>query len=96
MTTDRSGERRWMVLGQDGRHVWLGRHSDPSERELADVEGTLVASGTAAWLAVTRGDYWDAAARLEVMIVRPLGSIQGDRGAAIEAFERARSVTLAG
>ena len=34
-TRQSGGERRWIILGEDGRHVTMGRHSDPSPEELA-------------------------------------------------------------
>lgn len=55
-------ETRWIILGTDGRHVFLGRHSDPSPEELAQVEAGLAAQGLAGWLPGceppgARGDY---------------------------------------
>ena len=32
------GDRRWIVLGEDGRIVTLGRATDPSEEEITQVE----------------------------------------------------------
>ncbi|WP_281177061.1 hypothetical protein [Belnapia moabensis] len=31
---NRTRDRVWMILASDGRHVLLGRHSDPTEEEL--------------------------------------------------------------
>jgi hypothetical protein len=39
------GERRWIVLGTDGRHVSLGRDSDPSPEEIEAAEAALLAQG---------------------------------------------------
>jgi len=69
---DRSAERRWIALSEDGRFVTLGRASDPSELEVLDVERALLAQGAAGWLAVMQGNpYAGTAPRL--MEVRRLG-----------------------
>lgn len=88
-------ERRWLVLGRDGRHAWLGRHSDPTEAELSDLEATLTARGERAFLAVSEGDYWTADRPLGLLLVRPLaGALEADWGAAVSAFEAARAQKL--
>ena len=56
MSEDRSAERRWIVLSEDGRFVTLGRVSDPSEQEIRDAEVALVKQGLAGWLAVMQGN----------------------------------------
>lgn len=66
-----SRERRWVVLGTDGRYVTLGRASDPSDDEVRGAEEALRAQGLAGWLAVMEGSpYAGAAPRL--LEVRPL------------------------
>lgn len=52
----RDGERRWIVLGEDGRYITLGRASDPSEEEIAASEAALHDRGLAGWLAVMEGN----------------------------------------
>jgi hypothetical protein len=70
--TERSQERRWIALGEDGRYVTLGRASDPTEEEIANVEAALIAQGLAGWLAIMQGNpYVGALPRL--MEVRQLG-----------------------
>lgn len=84
-------ESRWILLGQDGRHVSLGRHSDPSEAELAQAETALAASGQAGWLAVMRGDYYARRGRPELLMVKPLcGAAPTEWEAAVECFEGIR------
>lgn len=51
-------EKRWLVIAGDGRHVTLGRHSDPTAEELAEVEETLTRQGVSAWLAILEGVYY--------------------------------------
>lgn len=68
---ERSKERRWIVLGTDGRYVTLGRASDPSEEEVRGAEEALRTQGLAGWLAVMEGNpYVGAVPRL--MEVRAL------------------------
>jgi len=68
---ERSRERRWIILGTDGRYVTLGRASDPSDEEVSGAEESLRAQGLAGWLAVMEGNpYVGAVPRL--MEVRPL------------------------
>lgn len=68
---DRDNERRWIVVGEDGRYVTIGRASDPSEDEILRAEGQLAAQGLAGWLAIMQGNpYVGSAPRL--MEVRAL------------------------
>lgn len=94
--SERSRERRWIVLGADGRYVTLGRHSDPSEEEVRGAEDALRAQGLAGWLAVMHGNpYAGAVPRL--MEVRPLANPAvpfADAAAACEAHIRERRATL--
>ena len=70
---ERCLERRWVVVGEDGRYVTLGRASDPSETEILDAEKALGAHGLAGWLAVMQGaPYSGVTPRL--MVVRTLGT----------------------
>lgn len=69
----RAREVRWIVLVTDGRHVTVGRHSDPSPAEIADAESQLARQGFAGWLAIMRGDYHGSGA-LEFVLVRPLAN----------------------
>lgn len=74
-TKERSRERRWIVLGTDGRYVTLGRASDPSEQEVRGAEEALRAQGLAGWLAVMEGSpYVGVVPRF--MEVRPLAGPQ--------------------
>lgn len=52
----RSRERRWIVLGTDGRFVTLGRDSDPSVEEIRQAEEALRTRGLAGWLAIMEGN----------------------------------------
>lgn len=86
-------ETRWIILGTDGRHVTLGRHSDPSPEELAQAEAGLAAQGLAGWLAVMKGGYYTRQ-KPALMMVRPLCDPQRPFAEAVEAFQAARRATL--
>ena len=69
---ERSTERRWVVVGEDGRYATVGRASDPTQTEILEAEKALVAQGLSGWLAVMQGNpYVRAVPRL--MEVRALG-----------------------
>lgn len=70
---ERSRERRWVVLGTDGRYVTLGRASDPSEEEVCGAEEALRAQGLAGWLAVMEGNPYVGTIP-QLLEVRPLAS----------------------
>ncbi len=87
----RSKKRRWLVLGEDGRHVWLGRHSDPSKEEIRIAEERLAAQSLAGWLAVSEGDFYDLASDFVLLHVKPLANPTGDfEVAAAKFLERRR------
>lgn len=75
MPPDQKGsrERRWILLGEDGRYVTLGRHSDPSEAEIAEAESNLRRLGRAGWLAIMEGNPY-AGPLPSIMMVRPLAN----------------------
>jgi hypothetical protein len=88
-------ETRWIILGTDGRHVTLGRHSDPTPEELQQAETQLAERGLSGWLAVLKGGYWKRRPKPTLMMVRPLCDPQRPFAEAAEAFEAARKATLA-
>jgi hypothetical protein len=94
-SSSRAREKRWAVIGEDGRHVWLGRASDPSEDEIARAEAALAQGGLAGFLAIVEGDYWSRGASLGFVMVRPLAGPTAPFEAATGAFEAARQARLA-
>ncbi len=48
-------ERRWVVLGTDGRYATLRRTTDPSDEEIRLAEEALCAQGLSGRLAVMEG-----------------------------------------
>lgn len=84
-----TGDRRWVVLGEDGRFVTLGLATDPSQEEIARAEASLLAQGLTGWLAVMSGSPY---ARKEpaLLMVRPLAAPKGSFDAAVKAFRASR------
>ena len=82
-------ETRWIVLGEDGRHVSLGR-AEPSEAEIASASDALAAQGLSGWLARMQGDYYSRGK----VTLEPLQRIgiahDADWQAALAAFHAAR------
>lgn len=85
-----------MLLSEDGRHVWLGRGSDPSPDELDEAGSAMDRQGLAGWLAVHRGDYWSPVHEPELMVVRRLTQREGDQGRASEMWRWLRRGKLSG
>ncbi len=86
-------EIRWIILGEDGRYVTLGRHSDPSPEELAQAEASLAAQGMAGWLVVMKGSYY-AKTEPALMMVRSLGNPDHTYAEAVQAFQAGRTGIL--
>jgi hypothetical protein len=82
-------ETRWIVLATDGRHVTLGRHTDPTEEEIEATEAALKRAGRSGWLAVMKGGYYSRRP-IELLMVRPLGGPEDAWNDAARAFEAIR------
>lgn len=83
-------QRRWIVLGQDGRHVTLGRAAPPSAEEIAAASTAMEAQGLAGWIATLDGDYWGRR-RVTLAPVQIIGAAATlDWPAAVTSFEDAR------
>lgn len=50
-------ERRWLIIAGDGRHVTVGRDTDPSPVEIERAGAQLDGIPTAGWLVVSEGVY---------------------------------------
>ncbi len=94
MTEECARERYWIVLSTDGRHVTLGRHSDPTEEEILAVEHSLEAKGLAGWLVVMEGNYYSSRGQLGLMMVRPLAAPAWAFEHAVAAFQATRARAL--
>jgi hypothetical protein len=88
-------EKRWMLLAEDGRHVWLGRHSDPAPEEIEAAEAHLQEMSLGGWLAVHEGDYWGGENVVDLMMVRSLASPAATWEQARASFEARRRERLA-
>ena len=84
-----SREKRWIVLADDGRHVTLGRHSDPSDEEIAQAANGLRRSGVGGWLAVLEGVYYGRGV-LNVMMVREIAPPRAGWDDAVVLFRHLR------
>lgn len=85
-----SAQRRWIGLGQDGRHVTLGRATPPSAEEIAAASKAMAAQGPAGWIATLDGDYWSRG-RVTLAPVQIIGAAEAlDWPAASAAFLEAR------
>jgi hypothetical protein len=88
------GERHWIILGDDGRHVTVGRHTDPTEQEIARAGDALRATGQGGWLAVTEGDYYSPGRPISVLMVRELATPRQPWESAVAAFQGIRAGAL--
>jgi hypothetical protein len=86
-------ERRWIVLSEDGRHVTIGRHTDPTEEQLNLAAIELRENSLGGWLAVTEGQYY-LRQKLSVMMVRELAPTSTTWEAALAAFNMLRERSL--
>ena len=82
------GERRWLVIASDGRHVTIGRATDPTPEDLEVAGEKLRCLGLAGWLTVSDGSYYGSGL-LELLLVRPLSEQPG------ATWEEARAAFLA-
>lgn len=87
-------ERCWIILADDGRHVSIGRATDPTEDEILAAEEALVAQGLGGWLAVMEGDYYRRRSSINLLEVSQLGQPRVDWDEAGKMFQEAREVSL--
>ena len=83
-------EKRWIILGEDGRYVSLGRGSDPTDEEILKAEAMLIAQGISGWLAVLAGSPFDDGipGMLEVRpLAKPTQTFDQARAAFIERLK---------
>lgn len=82
-------ETRWIVLGTDGRHVYLGR-TEPSEAEVKTASDALAAQGLSGWFAHMQGEYYSRR-RVKLELLQRIGAEHdADWQAALTAFHAAR------
>lgn len=93
-TDPSAGERRWLVLAQDGRHVTLGRESDPSADEITRCGESLDRGGTPGWLVVSEGDYYERRAPVRLLMVRQITATAGEWSEAERQWHEIRQKAL--
>ena len=84
-----SREKRWIVLSDDGRHVTLGRHSDPSDDEINRAGEALRATGIGGWLALLEGIYYGRG-EVALMMVREVAPPRAQWDFAVASFIKLR------
>jgi hypothetical protein len=82
-------ETRTIILGDDGRHVTIGRHSEPSEAEVATAGAALAAQGMGGWLCTLTGTYYGKR-KVTLACIREVAVPRHDFAAAEAAFHAAR------
>jgi hypothetical protein len=83
-------EKRWIVLMSDGRHVSIGRHTDPSPSELDAIAANLRQAGAGGWLAVMEGTYYGRRS-VELLMVRELVPAEATWEEAVRTFRDIRT-----
>jgi hypothetical protein len=94
MATEGKRERRWIILGDDGWHVTVGRHTDPSPEEVDRAAEILRQTGAGGWLAVTDGLYYGRGG-LSVMMVREIAPSRRTWEEALVLFHGTRKRSVA-
>jgi len=90
------GERRWILLGQDGRHVTLGRAVPPTHDEIAAASVALADQCLGGWIATMDGSYWGRG-RVTLAPVQTVGAgVHLDWPSAVAAFLDARQRACGG
>jgi hypothetical protein len=89
MTDAPHRERRWIILADDGRHVTVGRHTDPTEEEIERAGAGLRAISAGGWLAVLEGAYYHHGT-VSLMMVREIAPARCEWDAAVNAFRQIR------
>ncbi len=82
-------ERRWIILTDDGRHVTVGRHTDPTAEEIERASAALKAIPAGGWLAVLEGVYYRHG-EISLLMVREIAPARCEWDAAVNAFRQIR------
>ena len=88
-------ERRWIILGEDGRHVSIGRATDPTEAEIEEAGKALQQTGIGGWLAIMDGVYYQRRSRVTLMMVRELVPPRASWDNAVAKFQHYRRAVAA-
>jgi hypothetical protein len=93
MTDAPHRERRWIILADDGRHVTVGRHTDPTEEEIERAGAGLRAISAGGWLAVLEGAYYEPGT-VSLMLVKEIAPARCEWDSAVTTFLQIRSRTI--
>lgn len=78
-------ETRALIVGDDGRHTTVGRHSLPTREEVTRAHETLTTNGTGGWLCIVTGNYWGRG-KLRLSMIQELGTPRNDFATAEATF----------
>ena len=78
-------ETRTIILSDDGRHVTLGRASEPSEAEVAAAGASLAGLGVGGWLCTMTGVYYGRR-KVTLACIREVAAPRADFATAEAAF----------
>ena len=85
----------FIVLGDDGRHVLLGRAVEPDAAEVATIGAKLAEAGRGGWVVLMRGDYWRRSRRVRLALIQEAAPSPTPFDQAEAAFQARRKGTLA-
>jgi hypothetical protein len=81
-------DTRTIILADDGRFVTIGRHSAPTDAEIANAGDALASQGIGGWLATMSGTFYGRVCpRLEM--VRTIAAPRQSWECAVAAFREA-------
>lgn len=84
---------RTIILGDDGRHVTMGRYSLPTDAEVAAAGAALTAQGIGGWLCTLEGEYYGRR-KVTLASVREIAAPRHDFASAEAAFHAARKLAM--
>ncbi len=79
-------DSRWLIVGEDGRHITLARKAAPSEDEILAAEKAMTAQGVSGWLVLLSGEYYRRT-KPQVTVLRSLHTPRRPFDAALADFE---------
>jgi hypothetical protein len=89
-----NSQARWLIIGEDGRHVTLGRYNAPAEDEISKAEEAMTSQGLAGWLVRLNGEYYSRS-KPEVTLLRALCQPKRRFENALADFESLRAQHIA-
>jgi hypothetical protein len=84
-------ERRWLIVAHDGRHVTVGRATDPTDEEVERAGAALLDLGLGGWLVVMEGFYHRPGSEPHLLVVRQISPCSTTWEEAAGRFESIRN-----